>query len=147
MPGPMPRRSEDRIRRNKTNEAGIALKKGVASGVTLGWPDPPEHWLPPVVHMYRSFQASGMSQFYEDSDVALIYLACDGAQAWYDKDRKSPTYFAEMMSHLGKLGASEGERRRMQIELDSAADVVSEEEATVTSIAGYKQRNVFAAEG
>lgn len=142
MPGPVPRRSSERTRRNKENEAGLELKKGTARGVSQ-WPDPNPNWLPPVEAIYMSFRNSGMADFFEDTDVMMVWLACEGVQAWYDGGKRSANQFDFIMSNLAKLGASEAERRRMRIELEQQQETISEEEATVTELAAFKQRNVF----
>lgn len=142
MPGPMPKRSSERTRRNKENEAGLTLKKGVAQGIAR-WPLPDTSWHSAVVRMYESFSQSGMAAFFEQTDVEMCWIACEGLQAWYDGGKRSANQFEFVMGQFAKLGATEGERRRMRIELDSEAEQQTAEEAEVASIQAFKaKRNV-----
>lgn len=139
MPGPIPKRDSERTRRNKTNEAGLATKRGLARGVSE-WPEPSAGWVGPVVRMYESYKTSGMSEFFEDTDVNMVWIACEGLQAWYDGGCKSANQFQFVTNLLGSLGASEAERRRMRIELDLEREEMTEEESTVASITNIQSR-------
>lgn len=139
MPGPIGKRDSERTRRNKTNEAGLVTKRGVARGVTQ-WPDPEPYWHPAVVRMYKAFQDSGMSDFYEGTDAQMVFLACEGMQAWYDGRKASANQFQFVFNALGSLGASEGERRRMRIELDLEREEQTEESAAVAKMAEFRAR-------
>lgn len=139
MPGPVPKRSDRRTRRNKENAAGLSVKRGVAVGV-VEWYPPDEGWVEPVRRMYESFRQSGMAAFFEQSDLSLIWVACEGLQAWYDGGKKSAAQFDFVTGLLRQLGANEGERRRMQIELENQLEEVTEEDSAVASIAAYKSR-------
>lgn len=139
MPGPMPKRSSERTRRNVENDAGITLKKGEARGVTE-WPEPAVEWHDAVKRMYRSFSESGMAGFFEQTDVEMCWIACEGLQAWYVGGKRSANQFEFVTGLLSKLGATEGERRRMRIELEQQEQTQTEEEATIASIAAFKAK-------
>lgn len=139
MPGPIPKRDSERTRRNKTNEAGLTTKRGIAYPVGE-WPEPSPHWVPPVVRMYESFQTSGMVEFFQDTDVSLVWVACEGLQAWYEGGRRSANQFQFVTSLLGSLGASEGERRRMRIELELEQETDTEESAALAAITDIRSR-------
>lgn len=116
MPGPMPKRSDMRIRRNKPeNEGGVPLSRGTAMGFTA-WAAPGEDWDESVIRLYNSFRNSGMVSYYEDTDVQMIWQACDQMQVHRD-GRRSAQGFDFIMKALDRLGATEDARRRMRIEL------------------------------
>jgi hypothetical protein len=115
MPGPMPKRSEERTRRNKQNEAGLELKKGNAHGYKR-WPKPDPDWHPRVKEWFTSLGNSGMEAFYEESDITTAKIIADGLDQWYKKP--SALMFDMVLKHMAPLGVTEGERRRMRIELE-----------------------------
>ena len=116
MPGPMPKRSEERTRRNKTNESGLELKKGHAHSYKR-WPKPDKDWHPRVQEWFTALGNSGMEAFYEESDIATAKVIADGLDQWYKKP--SALMFDFVLKHMAPLGVTEGERRRMRIELET----------------------------
>lgn len=71
--GPVPKRSEDRIRRNKPD--GLGVTKGTMRPVTIPRPDP--KWHPIAKRLYKSMSTSGQADFMQNSDWALAYSLCD----------------------------------------------------------------------
>jgi hypothetical protein len=136
--GPLPKRSDERTRRHKTGEDGIEVKKGVA--FEYEWTPANKDWPEPVKRFYNSFQESGMQAYYQQTDVEKLWLACDLFAAEYEKGpyKRSAMMLAEINKMWDGLGASEGERRRMKIELD--APQVEEVDAKVARIADAKSR-------
>lgn len=135
MPAPRKRDSQ-RTRRNKD---AVETKRGQALGVQ-SWPPPSPQWVEPVVRMYKSFQQSGMVAFFEQTDVMLVWTACEGLQAWYDGGRRSANQFEFVMGQLKSLGGSEAERRRMRIELGNLEAEETAEEAEIASMGAYRER-------
>lgn len=119
MPGPIPLRSDEKGPRHQNAENGMELKKGVARGVKkLPQADP--KWAPRAKEWFNSLKSSGMVDFYEESDWATAKILCDALTGWYaklPKDR-SAMLLDIILKQMGNLGATEGERRRMRIELD-----------------------------
>ena len=135
--GPMPKRSEERTRRNKEGEDGIALKKGIA--LPYEWKAPGENWDPRVVEFYDSFKESGMQAYYQQTDVAVLWLACDLLSSQVvNHGRPSAMMLAECMKMLDGLGITEGERRRIKIELDTPQ--VQEVDAKVVAMESARER-------
>lgn len=130
------KRDSQRTRRNKDE---IATKRGQALGV-VAWPKPSAGWLPPVVRMYESYQQSGIAAFFEQTDVELVWLACEGLQAWYDGGNRSANQFEFVMGQLKSLGGSEAERRRMRIELENLSGAQTQEETELAYIDKYRAR-------
>lgn len=133
--GPIPKRSEERTRRNKENEAGIELKKGHAHSYKR-WPQPDKDWHPRVKEWFTALGNSGMEAFYEESDIAMARILADGLQEWYGSTRRSALMFDTVLKHMAPLGVTEGERRRMRIELE----VPEVPEQTTGAIAAEKLR-------
>lgn len=76
-PGPIPRRDDENTRpRSRRGEAGGApVKRGELRPVNPPKADPEWHRI--AVEMYESVSTSGESDFYQDSDWALLYSLCD----------------------------------------------------------------------
>lgn len=117
--GPTPERSDLRIRRNKP-EDGITLTKGTARGFS-SWPRPGELWSPEVTRFYNSFKSNGMSDYFEATDVEMVWQLCDELDHHRRREKRSAVYLDTIMKHLAALGATEDGRRRMRIELESPA--------------------------
>ena len=134
--GPLPKRSEARTRTNATFEDGIALKKGVA--LPYSWPAANEEWHPVIAELYEGAQESGMIAYYQQSDVAVFRMALDLLNDEWGKSRRSAMVMAEGFKLLKDLGLTEGERRRLHIELDTPK--VQEVDAKVLALASARDR-------
>lgn len=120
MPGPLPKRSDERTRRESASDDKPPMKKGMAHSYKH-WPAPNKDWAKPVQQLFSSLGASGMNAFYEESDLAWARLLCDGLQEWYDSPsgRRSAMKLDVPLKHMASLGITEGERRKMRIELET----------------------------
>ena len=142
MPGPIPKRSDARTRANKPeNEGGVPLSKGVARGGKA--PNGKSYWDPKVKAWYKSLKDSGMADYYEQSDWAMALLIAEELDAYY-KDaakpggKRSAMMLATIFSAMESLGVTEGERRRMRIELEKPKE--PETPASVVAIADYQKQ-------
>jgi len=133
----MPKRSEARTRRNSTGEDGIALKKGVA--LEYEWREPSPDWDEAVTRLYESLSQSGMAAYYQQSDAEYAWLICDEFSDYRDSPRKSAVMFSGLISSLAGLGITEGERRRIHIELDPEQTSTTED-PKVVSMNQWKDR-------
>jgi hypothetical protein len=115
--GPIPARSDQRVRRNKPE---VAIDKvqviGKVRAPDLGFDDP--H--PIILDFYLSLPESAQSRYYEPSDyqqARLIFF-------FLDKQLKSPRPSAQMVAacfaQLSNLLVSEGDRRRVRMEVERA---------------------------
>lgn len=154
MPGPVPKRSEDRRRRN-TPAAGGPAKAPAAAVVPI--PDADPEWHPIASRWFESLKLSGQRRWYEPSDWAVAYLIAESISmdfkpqfvgfAQTDRDQTEAEYaviplkgasLSAYLKAMGNLLATEGDRRRASIELQRAAVVDDDEEsalALVTDIA------------
>ena len=140
MPGPMPKRSTERTRRNKPeNEGGITLSKGLAQG---GEQFPAKrHWEKLTKDWYAAVGKSGMAEYYEQSDWAMVLIIAEELDAYYKEaakpgGKRSAMMLATIFSAMESLGVTEGERRRMRIELEKPSE--PETPASVVAIDGYR---------
>ena len=128
--GPIPKRSEERRRRNKPNTPQDTIP---ASGsVTI--PPADSKWHPVARRIYESLKSSGQSQFYEPSDWAAAYLLAEslsrdlkpqsiGVHPETGKVIRAcvPLKGASLAAYLkafAALGVTEGDRRRMGVKID-----------------------------
>lgn len=158
MPGPIPKRSEERRRTNKPARPidRVALDGDIDDLFGDGTPDPevenriqaddpdllvpaekPEaddEWHPIVLDLYDSLSRSGQKIFYEASDWAVARVLCESLSRdlkaqWMNvgsaeepdmRQIEQPLKGANLSAYLkgfSVLGMTEGDRRRMSIEL------------------------------
>ena len=133
MPGPVPKRSEERTRRNKPeNEGGVSLSKG--NRVPFKVPPVDSGWHPRAKQWYRSMARSGMRDYYELSDFEYARILCDALTEYYK--RPTAMMLATILQGMTSLGVTEGERRRMRIELEDPKE--TETSASLVAIDTYR---------
>lgn len=115
MYGPVPKRSDERIRRNKPD---VPIEKLFTDGKVhipdLGLDDP--HQI--TVDLYQSLITSAQSKYFEDSDWAYAKFALHFADKLIKAARPSGQVLATVQSMLADLLVSEGARRRFRIEIE-----------------------------
>lgn len=155
-----------RPRERRGKSAGKAAKtatRGVLKPVHRPAPDP--EWGKVAKMAYKALLTSGMADFYQDSDWATAWIVlseldvyrtkgpimvkddvtgkmvqatdADGNPMTYPTHRPSGQMFQAIMAALATLGMTEGERRRMKIELSEP--VPDGPSASVTAIAAYQK--------
>jgi hypothetical protein len=141
--GPIPKRSEERRRRNKPESPAETVE--VAGTVEM--PPAPRGWHAIARGLYESLQDSGQSKFFEPSDWQAAYLLCEslsrdlkpqavGVSLVTGKILKArqPLKGASLAAYLkafSALGVAEGDRRRMGIEISRRTDKPSLAPVTV----------------
>lgn len=138
MAGPIPKRTEERTRRNKHTESGASneVSKGVATSVS--WPKADEAWDDFTKDWYNGLKKSGMSAYYQQSDVAMARIIANEMSIYQNETRRSSMMFAALMTAMTGLGVTEGERRRMRIELEAPKEL--KDTAGVTALKDYRKR-------
>lgn len=153
MPGPVPKRSSERRRVNKPARPIVAAP--AASVVVM--PEPSEDWHPTARRLYLSLAESGQSRFYEPSDWALAYLMAESqsldlkpqfvgfAQTGRDQTEAQyaviPLKGASLSAYLKAMSSllvSEGDRRRVGVELVRGVQADEDEDASVVALAAYR---------
>lgn len=113
--GPIPNRQTQRVRRNKPEtpiETVTAI--GTVQVPLLDFPDP--H--PLVVDLYRSLYQSAQSKYYEPSDWQYARLALHFADQLLKSSRPSSQLLVTVNQMLSSLLVSEGDRRRVRLEVE-----------------------------
>lgn len=110
--GPVPKRSEDRVRR-----AADLHTDRVPAGADEPVEAPPlrEGLHPLAVEWYESLARSGQSRFYEPSDWAAAMVLAEAIDQY--GRRPQSTMLANILTGFQTLLVTEGDRRRMRLEL------------------------------
>lgn len=114
MPGPVPKRSSERVRRNKVVPPTKISAVGGVAIPELGFDDP--H--PLVVEMWEAQHRSAQSQFMELSDWVHFKLAMELLDRQLKGSRLNANLIQTIESMLGSHGMAEGHRRRLRIEVE-----------------------------
>ena len=112
MPGPIPKRSDQRRRTNKTP----GLQKASA-GSPPRIPAASKNWHPTAKRWWDSLKTSGQSQFYEQSDWAQAFFAAEIMSGIMRAEKPSAPMVAQFLSMSQELLVTEGARRRARLEL------------------------------
>jgi hypothetical protein len=120
--GPIPKRSDERVRRNLADPITKIGSAGQAPQPPLGISFP--HAL--VGDLWESMRTSAQSKFYENSDWAYAKVTLFFLNDLLNAQKKSPMMLTAINQMLATLLLTEGERRRVRIEVErNEADVVS----------------------
>lgn len=113
--GPIPKRSDQRIRRNQPETPIEKLPAiGPVKVPPLDLPDP--H--PLIADMYQSLRESAQSKYYEPSDWQYARMALHFADQLVKSSRPSAQLLVTVNSMLNNLLVSEGDRRRVRLEIE-----------------------------
>lgn len=146
MPGRVPNRSEDLARpRSRKGGDRPPVTKGELKPVTI--PEADENWHPTARMMWDSLAESGQADFYQQSDWAFAYFLCDEMTGYLCGERynpktgemyqyRSPEMMKAILSGLTTLCVTEGDRRRVRIEL---TEPPKKDEATLTLMSDYRE--------
>lgn len=129
--GPPPKRAEERRRRNKVDIDNVTM----AGKVEI--PAADESWHPTAAAWYASLAKSGQHKFYEPSDWAAAHLVADQMSRMLQSSRPSSQMFAAVWSAMGDLLTTEGERRRVRVEIERKTPGEKPQLASVTPIDRY----------
>ena len=114
MPGPVPKREDQRRRRNKP-----AVPTTRAPGAALvEQPAPGEDWHHAARAWYVSLAQSGQARFYEPSDWQVAWIWAEAVSQTLASGRPSAELIKGWQQAQTDLLATEGSRRRARLELD-----------------------------
>lgn len=136
--GPVPKRSDQRRRRNKPPADAPAVVVAMGQQVVKP-PTEDRAWHPYAKDWFRALKRSGQAQFYQESDWREAKLV-----AWLiTQELSSPTGArAGMMdvifSRADALMTTEGARRRLRVELITPKVTDEAKEATVSIMEQYR---------
>lgn len=150
MPGPPPKRSDQRRRANKP-----VVPVEIAEGASVVKPPPVNgKWHPVAKRWFQSLRESGQAKFYEPSDWATAYLIAEAMSRELQPQPVGTTDDGKvLMASLPPKGASlsawlramtslmvtEGDRRRLRLELQRP-DEGDEEATSVSELDEYRRR-------
>lgn len=134
-PGPIPNREADLSRpRERRGPHVVPVTKGTMLPTEVPEPDP--DWHPISTMLWEGLVTSGQREFYQNSDWAYAWHICEELSIYKRQTRRSAQMLASIMSAMGSLLVTEGDRRRVRIELTEPAPV--EDEATVAVMDNYR---------
>lgn len=133
--GPVPKRSEQRRRSNKP-EVPIESAPN-AQREPLG-PGAPE-WLGGLARdWYESLRTSGQAVFYTASDWQSALILAKAVATF--EARPSAHMLTAILQGFGSLAATEGDRRRLRIELERAKPGDADEQAAVADMDAWRSK-------
>lgn len=135
--GPPPKRSDQRRRRNTDVMPVTTAPSGANPGQM---PLPDDAWHPRAHEWFVSLGQSGQSRFYEPSDWAMAKFAADLMSKLAISDKPSAQMVASLLQITTGLMVTEGDRRRLRLELARGPEVDTDEESSVANIADYMNR-------
>lgn len=139
MPGPIPKRSEQRRRRNEPAGGPATRARGAARVVV---PPADTEWHPIARGLFESLAESGQSQFYEPSDWERARLAAELTSRALGQSRPPAQLFSVIDDMWGSLLTTEGDRRRLRLELERSADDGDDELAAARDARMERYRKV-----
>lgn len=137
--GPVGKRSDERHgHRTQAEQAGVTKAAGAAPCEA---PPPRDTWHSTARDWYLSLAASGQSAFYEPSDWATARYIAEAMSLNLEQGKFSAILFSAVLSGASSLLATEGDRRRLKLELERApAEPDPAQETAVSNIADARAR-------
>ena len=133
--GPAPKRAAARIRRNKDTPQ----PNTVATSGSVKPPPASGTWHPQARRWYRSLGKSGQSRYFEPSDWEFARLQAELLSLELRRFRPRATMISIIFAAMRGLGVTEGDRRRMSIEIERRADDVPEDDDKVAVMDRYRR--------
>ena len=133
--GPIPKRSDQRRRVNKIE--GFQQAPGAP---IVRVPAASRTWHPLAKAWYASLKASGQSRYYEPSDWQTARILADQIDRMLKLDEPNATLLNVIMQASRDLMTTEGQRRRMRLELtrepaDMTIDVAASDVDNIITLA------------
>jgi hypothetical protein len=121
--GRVPKLDEERRRRNVPD--GPTKVTGARS-TNVEIPEADPKWNPIALRWYEALGQSGQSDFYEPSDWAEAFYIAEVMHINLQQGRFSSTLFDSVGRQSARLMTTEGDRRRLRVELERGVDVHDE---------------------
>lgn len=124
----IPNRTEDLspAGERKRKSRGVTMTRGKSNPASIPLPDP--EWHNVARMMWDSTAESGGAAYFESSDYATLYFLCDQIHYVYrttgagESRNRSPELIKAILAGLGNLLVTEGDRRKLHVELQKAPD-------------------------
>ena len=137
VPGPVPKRSSQRRRVNKPE---IPVETAAPARPAYRRPSAQAGWHPLARRWWLSLAKSGQSAWYEPSDWEHAYVWADLLSRQLSSDKPSSMMLAAWNDAAARLLVTEGDRRRVRIELERAGNADADAEAGVTAMDEWRKR-------
>lgn len=135
--GPVPKRTEQRRRRNRP-EVDVERAQGA---VEVPVPPADPEWHVIARDWYESLARSGQSRWYEPSDWATARYIAEAMSRNLSAGAKfSAVLFSSVLGGMSTLLVTEGDRRRVRIELERAGEGGDGDDDVVSELAQYRER-------
>ncbi|WP_051298081.1 hypothetical protein [Brevibacterium album] len=132
----MPSRSEERV--GHARQAG-GQDAGISTGTLrpVRWPAADRAWSKRAKELYKAAKESGQSDYYQQTDIARLRFLLDQITYYEGQPQRSAMMLQSITSELSNLLFSEGDRRRVRIELSKTDN--SMQDAQIVAIDSYKK--------
>lgn len=133
--GPVPKRSDQRHGHRSKVEQGV-VTHALAGGAVV--PEPDDGWHRIAREWFVALGASGQSVFFEDSDWATARYVAEAMSRNLQAGRFSAQLFAAVLAGTTGLLCTEGDRRRLRIELERGTANDADDDASVSALDRYR---------
>jgi len=136
--GPIPKRDDQRRRRNQDSKS----ESVPFDGTPVAAPPADPEWHPLARGLYDALPESGQSQYFEPSDWQYAIWLAHETSLYLRSSKRSSMMLQTLMSGWADLMITEGQRRRSKLEIDRTPPPAEEDEdaATITSLDEFKAR-------
>ena len=118
MPGPIPNRDDQNARpRARRGGDNAKVTRGIAREVDWSGFLPDPAWHPTARQIWDSARTSGQEDYYQNSDIAMLFFICQETSEYCKSGKKSAMMFQAITSAMTSLLLTEGDRRKVRIEL------------------------------
>lgn len=120
--GPIPKRKTELNGHRSRAELDGETVTTAAGADRVPVPAAARDWHPIAKRLWNAMKQSGQARFYEPSDWAYAYSLMDDLSYYKNGSKRSGQMLASIYSAMEKLLITEGDRRRVQIELSRPGD-------------------------
>jgi len=137
MSGPVPKRSSQRRRTNSPEPQKVPATR--APG-TYKVPLAAGEWNPLAKRWWQALRKSDQTLFYQPSDWEHAYAWTAMWSMQLENGCPSAMFLASWDSAMGRLLVTEGDRRRVRIELEKPGKADPDKEAGVASMQAWRKK-------
>lgn len=139
--GPVPKPAAQRRRQNKPPIPVDSLPASTAlAAPARTTPAADASWHPTAREWFDGLAASGQAALYEPSDWAMARLGAELMSGVLMSDKPSAQMVVSILQITSSLLSTEGDRRRLRLELARTPQVDEDEQASVTALSEYMRR-------
>lgn len=120
--GPVPKRKSELNGHRSKEEIWGDTVTSAAGAREVKQPPASREWHPIARRMWKALGESGQSQFYEPSDWAFAYSLMDDLTYYKSGAKRSGQMLTAIYAAMSTLLVTEGDRRRVALELQRAGD-------------------------